>query len=87
MMIKIQSPVADREVKEDLIWRPNATDVRVVAEKVTVSAENAPVHVISKGSNGVITVNGGIVDSDPQALEDAAQDETHVGHTSSSAGV
>ena len=42
---------------------------------------------MSKCGNGVIAVNGGVVDGDPQALEDAAQEQTHVGDTMSSSGV
>ena len=43
--------------------------------------------MVGEGRDGVVAVNGGVVDGDAQALEDAAQDEIHVGHTASSSGV
>ena len=86
MRTKRQLAVADREVEVDLIWRPHPTVVHVVTEEVTVSAEDASLHVVGKGGDGVIAVNGGVVHSDAEALEDAAQDEIHVGNTVTSAG-
>ena len=37
--------------------------------------------MVGKGCNGVVTVDGGVVDGHSKALEDAAQNERHVGNT------
>ena len=65
-------------VKEDIIRRASGAAGTVVSEEVTISAENTSTKMISKSSNGVITVDSGKMNSDSMGLENAAKNEGHI---------